>query len=212
MAHRVNERRAIDLTTQATDEHLHQFHVVFVLPLPDPFAQFGSSKDTARFPHQHTQQRELSRGKLDPPIAASQFIINQVKREIGHLKFGPCFFRITTTKRGHTRDQLLHGKWLCEIIICSERQTVHAVAQLAARSQNQDATIHMCLAQAAQDFKTVDAWQHYVEYDEIEARFAGKLARFLTVMQYNRLMSRGSECARDVASETYFIFNNKNMH
>jgi len=47
---------------------------------------------------------------------------------------------------------------------------------------------------------------------EIEARFAGKLARFLTVMQYNRLMSRGSECARDVASETYFIFNNKNMH
>jgi hypothetical protein len=31
-------------------------------------------------------------------------------------------------------------------------------------------------------------------------------------MEYNRLVPRGRECAGDMASETYFIFNNKNMH
>jgi len=53
VAHRMNQRRIANLLSQSSDENFHQLRVIFVLVLPDAFAQFGAGEDASRLPHKH---------------------------------------------------------------------------------------------------------------------------------------------------------------
>src|SRR5205814_8169637 len=75
VSYRLDNRRRVNLLAQTADEGFDQFHAVLMFPFPDALAQFGAAENTARFAHQHAQQREFSRRKLDPARAAIQFSV-----------------------------------------------------------------------------------------------------------------------------------------
>jgi hypothetical protein len=79
----MNQLRFPEFLSQSTNEHLNQFGVVFVFMFPNTFAELGACECASRFPHQHLQQRQLARRKLDSFLATVNIVRGQVEREIG---------------------------------------------------------------------------------------------------------------------------------
>ena len=65
---------------------------------------------------------------------------------------------------------------LRQVIVGAEFQADDAVDIFAARGQHDDRDFAL-LAQAAQDFEAVDARQHDVEHDEVDARVRRRASR-----------------------------------
>ncbi len=62
--------------SQTADENFYQLGVVFVLVLPNAFAQFGAREDAAGRADQHLQKHQLVRGEFDSSLAATDLVIN----------------------------------------------------------------------------------------------------------------------------------------
>ena len=145
-------------------------------------------------------------------VAAMQFIIDQVEREIRHLQLDRRLFGITAPKSGDPRDQLLHRKRLRQIIVRSEREPIHSIVQFTARRQDEDATIDMRLAQLAQDFKAVDSRQHDVEHNQLVSGLLRLAQSRLPLMHHKHVMPLRGQGPRDVPGKPNFIFHNEDMH
>src|SRR4030095_2764795 len=96
MSYGVDKRGRVNFFAKTADEGFDQFHAVRMFPFPDALAQFGAAKDAARFAHQHAQQREFSRRKLDPAGAAIQFSVDKVQNQIADLELDGRFLRKTS--------------------------------------------------------------------------------------------------------------------
>src|SRR5215510_7563372 len=83
MANSVNQRRFAELLSESTNEHFNQLGVVFVFVFPDAFAQFRAREHASGLAHQHLQQHQLARRKLDSVRATVNIVRGQVEREIG---------------------------------------------------------------------------------------------------------------------------------
>jgi hypothetical protein len=113
----------------------------------------------------------------------------------------------TSSERTHSRDKFLHRERLREVVIRAESETGHAIAHLATRGQDKDASRHFRRAQTSQHFEAVHSWQHHVQHDEIvllRLRFAqGGFA----VMQHSWFVASFSQSARDMVGKANFIFD-----
>src|SRR4030095_11945959 len=129
---------------KATDESFDQFHAVLMLPLPDAFAQFGAAKDAAGFAHKHAQKREFSRRQIDSARTAIKFSVDQIQNQIADLKLDGRLRRETSPERTHSRDQLLHRKWLSEVIIRAEGEAANSIAHFPTCGQDNDTSVDFC--------------------------------------------------------------------
>src|ERR1700694_5232231 len=111
--------------------------------LPNALAQFGARKDAARLPHEHLQQHSLARRQLDLARAAGDRVLYQLEREIADAQEDRGFLRITASERTYARDQFLHGKWLCQIIVRAKMQSSHTIRDLPTRGQDKNTAGHM---------------------------------------------------------------------
>src|SRR4029453_10243022 len=173
MSYGVDKRGRVNFLAKTADEGFNQFHAVRMFPFPDALAQFRAAKDAARLAHQHAQQCEFSRRKLDPARSPVQCSLRQVQNQIVDLKLDWRRFRKTSPKRTYSRDQLLHGERLCEVIIRPLSGASYAIAHLATRSQDQDTSVHLSPAQTSQHFEAIHPGQHHIEHDEIVMRSLG---------------------------------------
>src|SRR5215470_19861731 len=98
MSYRVDKRWRVNFSAQTTDETLNEFCGVLVLPLPHAFAQLCATKNATRLTHQHPKQRKLSRRKLDPAEAATQFSVGQVQSQIADSELDGRFLVKTSTE------------------------------------------------------------------------------------------------------------------
>src|ERR1700682_3943366 len=117
--------------------------------LPNALAQFGARKDAARTANQQRQQHYLPRRQLDLARAAAARVVYQLEREIADAQEAGGFLRITASERTHARNQFLHGKWLCQIIVRAELQSSHTICDLPTRGEDENTAGHMLRAQPA---------------------------------------------------------------
>src|SRR5581483_9632646 len=110
VAHGVDERRIADFFSKPSNEYLDQFRVVFVGMLPDSLAKFRASEDPAGLAHEHLEQHQFARRKLDASRAAINVAGGQVQREIADAQGESGFFRVAAAEGAHASEQFLHGK------------------------------------------------------------------------------------------------------
>ena len=118
----MDKRRRVNLLAQTADEGFDQFHAVLMFR-SQTRSHNSVRLSTARFAHQHAQQREFSRRKLDPAQAAIRFLSARFKiKSLTWSLMGA--FRENVAERTHSRDQFLHGERLREVIIRAEPEAV----------------------------------------------------------------------------------------
>jgi len=212
MAHGVHQRRQSNFFPQPSDKNLDELGVVFMFPLPNPFAQFDSGKDATGLAHENFEQRQLARRKIEVTAATMHFLADEIQGQVADAKRDLWFFRVTPPQCPHAGQQFLHGKRFGEIIIGAELQARHAIVQFAARGQDQDTMRHMFGAQSPQHFETIDARQTNIEHKEIEGFFLNFTQGGFTIMNDDGFMACLPERGSDVPGESDFIFNYQDVH
>ena len=69
--------------------------------------------------------------------------------------------------RLHAQYQLRHGKWLGDIVVGAQCQSLHDVLVARFRGQHDDRLLPVLLADAITDFEPVDPGQHDIEQNQV---------------------------------------------
>ena len=118
-----------------------------------------------------------------------------------------------THQRGRARHQLAHAERLRQVVVGAAVEAHHLVGFFAPRGQHQDwrVAIRPVPANRAGDGDAVDARQHQIQNDEVEAFLACNHHRFLAVGHRHALISFDAQVQAHEVADVLLVFDDQHF-
>ncbi len=198
---------------EAGDENLDGAGVVFVVALPDAFAEFGAGEGAAGFLEEDLEHVEFARGEGDGFAGAGDAAVADVHVEIGDLEeVGGGGIGGAAAEGFDAGDEFIHREGFREVVVGAGLETFHAVLDFAARGEDEDARSGASLTEAGEDGEAVEGGKVEIEDEKIVGVGEGGLEAEGAVVLRAERVAAAREGAGDVAGELGFVFDYEDTH
>lgn len=158
----------VDFLAEARDENLDGAGVVFVVALPDAFAEFGAGKGAAGFLEQDLEHVEFARREGDGLAGAGDAALTDVHLEIGDFQeIGAGGGPAAAAESFDPRDEFIHRKGFREVVVGAGLEALHAVFDFTAGGEDEDAGDGGGLTEAGKDGEAVERGEAEIENGEV---------------------------------------------
>jgi len=181
--------------------------------LPDILEEHRARHDLSGVPHEVFQQQELARLQVDLLPAARGGARQEIKLQVTNAELRDDGVRaIATRQRIDARQQLGEGIGLGKIIIATDPQALHAVIDLAKRTEKQHRGLVAFLAHATDHRQAIHPGHHAVNDRDIVIAAHRQVQAILAVWCMVNDVTAFLEAAGEIGRSFPIVFNNENSH
>ena len=140
---------------------------------PDLLEELVAGEDPARLERECIEQPELGGGELDAlPVQVgldAPGIDPELLQLHGFARMDVLRSHAATSGDAHAGDELLHGEWLHEIVVCADLERMNAVLLAPARADDEDRRPDAFAAGGLDHLPAVESRKHEVEDADVRA-------------------------------------------
>jgi hypothetical protein len=183
---------------------------------PDFLEQFGTRHDAIGLRRQYFEKTSLQRGQLHLSSGPRSRQLVEVYSEAGDVDhpLRLCALRIPTTPLQHAADaqqKFAQVKWLDQIIIGAQLQSVNPVGFGCAGGEHQYGKFLIMLAHPAGNLESVHFFDHDVQDNQVEALAEHPLERLFAARRSPNAVPLLLQVEVKRTSEIDLIFNQKDQ-
>jgi hypothetical protein len=173
----------------------------------------GASEDATLVAHQELEQGELFGAQLNratlavgatSPKIESQAVYVDL-RGLARLYFAPA-------EGAQTREKLLEGEWLREVVVGAGVEATDAIVDAVERSQEEDRSVEALAAERLAELNAVHPRKKDVEDDDVVRAIAGHSQAVFAVVREVDRVPFFLEHAADDLGEAAFVFDEEEVH
>src|SRR5581483_4350230 len=179
---RVAAERPVDLLAQVADVDVDDVGAALERDVPGAVEELRPRQRDAGAAHEQLEKGELLRGEVELVAAAPGSMGRGVEAQVADLEDGGTLDRSAPGERPKTRQELLEGERLRQVVVRSRVETADAVVDSVARRQHENRSPDAVVPQAAADLEAVRAREHDVEDDRVVRDGACHPERFLAAV------------------------------
>ena len=205
----------LDRLAEAPDVDVDRAGGGEVVVSPDLSSELLARHQAARGLREGEQELELLQAQVCGDSAHCGAQLRGLDDEIAGLDrlvgFEHGAFPDAAQVRADTREELLHGERLRDVVVGARVQAAHGVALLAERGDHDDRDIGVGAPYPVRELEPVDPRQHEVEQDEVGRRVTRHLQRLDAVSAGSRCEACAPQRVVDGLSDDRVVFDNEDV-
>src|SRR5512146_1016535 len=204
--------RIVYLGAQPAHVHLDHIGVAVEVDIPDFLRDQRPREDLARASQQQREKLEFLWREIEGFSGACHAVPDGVELEVGHLERGSRLRPAAAQDGAQPREELRERERLDEIVVGTELETLHAVANGIARCQEQDRRLDLMMPQLLDDAPAVASGQHHVQNDGVVGARPRKVRAILTVVRHVDHEAILLEAARQIGGGLVLVLDDEELH